>query len=106
MRIAGLIAASVLVAGCSQSVGGDAERSTPSLTVPPSSTRGSPSTTPPTSKTPAKAPGPGAPMSEVIAWVEAGTPADPAQYHSATRDGQTTDLGDDVAFVTPSGKSN
>ena len=39
MRIAVLIAASVLVAGCSQSVGGDAERPTPSLTAPPSTTR-------------------------------------------------------------------
>jgi hypothetical protein len=105
MRIAALIAASVLVAGCSQSVGGDAERTSPSLTVPPSTTRAAPTTTPPTSTTPAKAPGPGAPMSDVIAWVQAGTPADPAQYHSATRDGAATELGEDVAFVTPSGKT-
>ena len=106
MRIAGLIAASVLVAGCSQSVGGEAERSTPSLTVPPSTTRAAPSTTSPTSTAPARAPGPGAPIGDVIAFVEAGAPADPARYHSATRDGATTDLGEDVAFVTPSGKSN
>ena len=102
-----MIAASVLVAGCSHSVGGDAERSTPSLTVPPSTTRAAPSTTSPTPKPPTtKAPSPGAPMSDVIAWVEAGTAADPASFHSATRDGVTTDLGEDVAFVTPSGKSN
>ena len=106
MRIAGLIAASVLVAGCSQSVGGDAERSTPSLTVPPSTTRAAPSTTSPRSTTPARPPGPGAPIGDVTAWVEAGVPADPARYHSATRDGATTDLGEDVAFVTPSGKTN
>ena len=106
MRIAGLIAASVLVAGCSQSVGGDAERSTPSLTVPPSTTRAAPSTTSPASTTPARPPGPGAPIGDVIAWVEAGAPADPARYHSATRDGATTELGEDVAFVTPSGKTN
>ncbi|OBF34870.1 hypothetical protein A5724_15930 [Mycobacterium sp. ACS1612] len=103
MRIAALIAASVLVAGCSHSVGGEAERATPSLTGPPSTTRAAPTTTPPT---PAKAPAPGAPMSDVIAWVEAGTPADPAQFHSASRGGDTTDLGADVAFVTPSGKTN
>ncbi|HTI78501.1 MAG TPA: hypothetical protein VL634_26095 [Mycobacterium sp.] len=106
MRIAALIAASVLVAGCSHSVGGDAERSTPSLTVPPSTTRAAPSTSSPAPKPPVKAPGPGAPMSDVIAWVEAGTAADPASFHSATRDGVSTDLGEDVAFVTPSGKSN
>jgi hypothetical protein len=45
-------------------------------------------------------------MRDVIAWVEAGQAADPTPYHSATRDGATTDLGDDVAFVTPSGKTN
>ena len=105
MRIAGLIAASVLVAGCSQSVGGDAERS-PSLTVTPSTTRAAPSTTSPTSSTSARAPGPGAPIGDVIAWVEAGAPADAGPYHSASRDGVTTDLGEDVAFVTPSGKAN
>jgi hypothetical protein len=103
MRIAALIAASVLVAGCSHSVGGEAERATPSLTVPPSTTRAAPTTTSPT---PAKAPAPGAPMSDVIAWVEAGAPADPAQFHSASRGGETTDLGADVAFVAPSGKTN
>jgi hypothetical protein len=75
------------------------------LTVP-STTRAAPSTTSPTSTTPARPPGPGAPISDVIAWVEAGTPADPGRYHSATRDGATTDLGEDVGFVTPSGKTN
>jgi hypothetical protein len=45
-------------------------------------------------------------MSAVVAWIEAGATADPAQYHSATREGETTDLGADVAFVTPSGKTN
>ncbi|MBE1548636.1 hypothetical protein GGC64_002660 [Mycobacterium sp. OAS707] len=104
MRIAALIAASVLVAGCSHTVAG--EQSTPSLTVPPSTTHAAPSTTSPTSTTAAKAPGAGAPMRDVIAWVEAGGAADATQFHSATRDGATTDLGDDVAFVTPSGKTN
>ncbi|MFG1932962.1 hypothetical protein ACGFK1_20305 [Mycobacterium sp. NPDC048908] len=105
MRIAALIAASVLVAGCSHSVGGDAERATPSLTVPPSTTSATP-TTSPAPTTSAKAPAASAPMSDVIAWVQAGATADPAQFHSATRGGDTTDLGADVAFVTPSGKTN
>ncbi|MDT7792120.1 MAG: hypothetical protein QOD59_1556, partial [Mycobacterium sp.] len=106
MRIAGLIVASVLVAGCSHSVGGNAQRSAPSLTVPPSTTRAAPSTTSPTSAAAAKPPGEGAPIGDVVAWVEAGKPADPGSYHSATRGGDTTQLGDDVAFVTPSGKAN
>src|ERR1700730_17432560 len=106
MRIAGLIEASVRVVGCSSAVGGDAQRSTPSLTVPPSTTHTAPSTTSPNSTTPARPPGQGAPIGEVIAWVEEGAPADPGRYHSATRDGATTDLGGDVAFITPSGKAN
>src|SRR5258707_9208012 len=106
MRIAGLVAASVLVAGCSHSVGGDGDRTSPSLTVPPSTTHAAPSTTSPTSTTPARPPGEGAPIGEVVAWVEAGKPADPGSFHSATRGGDTTQLGDDVAFVTPSGKAN
>ena len=106
MRIAALIAASVLVAGCSQSVGGDAQRSTPSLTVPPGTTRAAPSTTSLASTPPARPPGPGAPIGDVVTWVQAGAPADASRYHSASRDGAATDLGEDVAFVTPSGKVN
>jgi hypothetical protein len=45
-------------------------------------------------------------MAEVIAWIEAGVVADSADYHVATRDGETTQLGEDVAFTTPSGKTN
>lgn len=44
-------------------------------------------------------------MSDVIGWVEAGSPADVSPYHSATRDGDVTSLGDDVAFATPSRKT-
>ena len=43
---------------------------------------------------------------DVIAWVEKGTPADAATHHSASRDGETTDLGEDVAFTGPSGTPN
>ncbi len=42
-------------------------------------------------------------MNRVIKWVEAGTPADPSGFHTATREGQSTNLGEDVAFVAPSG---
>jgi len=76
------------------------------LTVSPSTTRAAPSTSSPTSTTPARPPGEGAPIGDVVAWVEAGKPADPGSYHSATRGEDTSQLGDDVAFVTPSGKAN
>ncbi len=102
MRKAVLIAATMLVAGCSQSTGGSAERIEP---VPSKSAASSPTSTPPTSTKPAPPPQPGAPVADVIAWIEAGGPADAAAYHVATRDGATTELGDDVAFTTPSGKT-
>ena len=51
-------------------------------------------------------PAPGAPIANVIRWIEAGTAADAGGYHSATRDGATTQLGDDIAFTTPSGKTD
>jgi hypothetical protein len=97
-----VLIASVLVAGCSTTTGGQAERIEP---IPPSPSASSPSRTTTTPK-PTTPPAPGAPVGDVIAWVEAGEPADAAQYHSATRDGQTTDLGEDVAFTTPSGKTS
>ena len=100
MRIAVLIAASVLVSGCSQSVGGDAQ------SAPSSTTRSTPPATSTTSAVLAAVPAPGAPIADVIRWIEAGTRADPGAYHSATREGATTQLGDDIAFTTPSGKTN
>lgn len=104
MRIAVLIAASVLVAGCSQAVGGDAEKSGPAVSTPPSTARStSPAPLAPTP--PARPPEPGAAVGAVIAWIEAGSPADPGAFHVATRDGATTQLGGDVAFATPSGKT-
>jgi len=102
--MAGLIAILLLVAGCSRSTDGEGQRITP---IPPDTTRSSATTTPPTTTTaPAEPPAPGAPVADVIAWIEAGGTADAAQYHVATRDGVTTQLGDDVAFTTPSGKTN
>jgi hypothetical protein len=103
MRVAGLIAVSLLVVACSQSPGGQGERITP---IPPETARSSATTTPPTSAKPTGPPRPGAPVGDVIAWIEAGDVADSAGYHVATRDGATTDLEEDVAFTTPSGKTN
>ena len=103
MRMAVLIAASLLVAGCSQSVRQpDRTDNTDSR---PHSSLGRPPRAP-TSTKPAQPPSPGAPFADVITWIEAGAAADSANYHVATRDGATTQLGDDVAFTTPSGKTN
>jgi hypothetical protein len=103
MRIVVLLAASALVAGCSSTTGGDAVPSSPATS--PSS--GAARTTPGTSaRPPAGAPAPGAPIADVIAWIGAGTPADGATFHSATRDGATSDLGADVAFTGPAGTPN
>jgi hypothetical protein len=101
MRIAVALAASVLVAGCSQGVGGQPERaqSAPQASSPTART----TTTP--AAAPTKPPAPGAPMADVTAWIGAGTPAAPADFHTAQRDGERTALGDDIAFTTPSGKT-
>jgi len=102
MRMAGLIAILLLVAGCSSATDGEPERITP---IPPNTSRPS-STTTASTTAPAQPPAPGAPVGDVIAWIEAGDTADAADYHVAMRDGTTTDLGEDVAFVTPSGTTN
>jgi hypothetical protein len=97
MRIAAWIAVSLLVAGCSHTVDGRSAQTT----------SGAPTSAGPTgSKPPGKsaAPAAGAPISDVIAWIEAGHPADPGRYHSATRDGASTPLGDDVGFTAAAGK--
>jgi hypothetical protein len=106
MRRALLIAASVLVAGCSTSTDGSARSTTPA------STAGGP--TSPVSTTPSVAPRSpsasppqrGAAIADVIAWIEAGAPADAAGYHSMTRAGQSTALDDGVAFTTAGTEAN
>lgn len=106
MRIAVWVAASVVLTGCSQWVVGDAERASPEMTTPPASTApttSTPTTTP--SAPPSAAPASGAPIGEVVRWIEAGLPADPNGFHTAVRDGQTTQLGADTAFTTPAGPS-
>lgn len=103
MRIAGLIAATALMAACSQSVGGDAEPSGSSQAAPPSGTSATTTPAPPTPGAAGRPPNATAPIGEVIAWIEAGTPADPGAHHVAFLDGLTTRLGDDIAFTAPSG---
>lgn len=68
-------------------------------------TRTPPEATATTSKVPSRPPAAGAAIGAVIDWIEDRPLADAAGYRSATRDGATTQLGDDVAFVTPSGKT-
>jgi hypothetical protein len=105
MRIAALITVSVLaaglVAGCSHA-GRSQSGQTPTTTQTSSGAAASPSVSKPSAaSTP---PAAGAAISDVIAWIEAGHPADPARYHAVTRDGVTTPLGNDLAFTVPSGK--
>jgi hypothetical protein len=101
MRIAALVAVSLLVAGCSHTVGGSEQTSTTQTPGTSPTTPGPSASKPPA---PAAAPAAGAVISDVIAWIEAGHPADPGRYHSATRDGATTSLGSDVALTTQAGK--
>ncbi|MEV0246133.1 hypothetical protein AB0H76_06055 [Nocardia sp. NPDC050712] len=53
----------------------------------------------------AQVPVPGAVLAAVTSWIQAGTPVDPAPFHTATaEDGKPTDLGAAVAFVSPTKK--
>ena len=92
----------MLVAGCSETTGGQPQPSklTP-LPGPPSKSSMTTASVP----VPTAAPDPGAPIAGVAAWIAAGQPADAGPFHTATRDGTSTDLGDNIAFITPSGKT-
>jgi hypothetical protein len=92
-----MIAASLLLAGCSHTTGSHSEP-TPGATQ----TSAGPSGSKPTGTS--AAPASGAAISDVIAWIEAGHPADPGRYHTATRDGAATPLGDDIALTGAAGK--
>lgn len=96
MRIAALVAASLLVAGCSHATDSRGTQPSTSASTPSRATSTTPSNRPPPAA--AVAPSAGAPISDVIAWVEAGAPADAGTYHRVTRDGVTADLGTDIAF--------
>jgi len=111
MRIALLIGMSALVAGCSSGTGGPVTsgQSAPSgsaQTSTQTSARTSAATTSRPSTAAAAAPGRGASISDVSAWIEAGRPADVAAYRTMTRDGQSTELGDGVAFTTAGAETN
>ena len=110
MRIALLVAVSALLAGCSG--GTDGSTDGPGSTSA-TSTTSSPRQPTPTStrlvkpsQAPTAAPQRGASIADVIGWIEAGTPADVAGYHSMTRGADTTDLGEGVAFTTAGGVTN
>jgi hypothetical protein len=103
MRIAALVAVSLLVAGCSHTVGGQSGQTSSST---PSSAGSSPGPTGGKPPGPSAAPSAGAAISDVIAWIEAGHPVDTGRYHNATRDGATTPLGDDIAFTAVAGKAS
>jgi hypothetical protein len=106
MRIAVLLAASALVAGCSSTVGDDSEHSKTALTAHPTTSRTSPTQTGGPATAQSGPPRSGAAIGDVIGWIERGTPADVAAHHTASREGETTELGDDVAFTGPSGTPN
>ncbi|KUI38393.1 hypothetical protein AU195_15665 [Mycobacterium sp. IS-1496] len=106
MRIAVMLAASVLVAGCSQGVEEQARQTEPTLSAPSVTTRTSPTPTTTTTKPPpTSAPAAGAPIGEVVRWIEAAPPAAPEGFRTVSREGAATDLGDGVAFTTPAGTS-
>jgi hypothetical protein len=100
MRFAVLVLVTMLFAGCANDVPKESAPST-SVSTTPSTARQTPSvTSTPPSSARAAAPAPGTAISDVISWIEAGKPADPAGFHTATLDGSTSQLGDGVAFVT------
>jgi hypothetical protein len=99
MRMAVVLMASALVAGCSQDMKGAAVPAPPPLTaITPGTSRPAPSPTAPTSASP-RLPAPGAPIAEVTRWVNAGQAVPAEKFGSVSRDGTTTDVHG-VAFST------
>lgn len=112
MRIAVVLATSVLVAGCAQQQDSQSRSTqltpiTPTRTAGPGAPGAGISATSPTrtSVTSTAAPGPSASIGEAIGWVESAPPVDGADFGVALRGGTSTSLGDDIAFTTPSGIS-
>jgi hypothetical protein len=108
MRIAVLVAVPFLVGGlvaaCSTASNSHSGQTQTTQTTPPASvttTTGPSGSKPPAAST---APAAGAAISDVIAWIEAGHPADPGRYHTATREGATASLGADIAFTAQASK--
>ncbi|MCV7424471.1 hypothetical protein H7K45_28400 [Mycobacterium yunnanensis] len=110
MRIVLLIGMSALVAGCSGGAGGPvaSTQGVPSGSPQTSTQTSTRTTAAPTSRPSpvAAAPRQGASIADVSAWIEAGTPVDVAGYRTMTRDGQSTTLGDGVAFTTAGAETN
>jgi len=100
MRLVVVVATGLLLVACSQPTTGQPRAADPA----PSGGRPTPTTT--TAAAPIAPPAPGASIAQVQAWIEAGEPDQPARFHTATREGRVTDLGEDVAFVTPGGMAN
>lgn len=101
MRIAVLFAASVLVAGCSPFQ--DSEPGPTKLTpITPSRTHSSATSSSAAATTSTTAPEADASVAQALEWVQAAGPIDAADFHVALRGGTTTQLGDDIAFTTPS----
>jgi hypothetical protein len=100
MRVAVVLGVSLLLAGCAHGAPTDSQPTESTTSTPSTIHSAPPVTSTTTSEAPVKAPVAGAAISDVITWIEAGKPADPGAYHSATLDGTTTQLGDGVAFVT------
>ncbi len=103
MRIAVLVAVPFLVGGlvgaCSTAGSGQSgSHSGQTSTTGPSGSK------PPAATSAPAVPAGGAAISDVIAWIEAGHPADPARYHTATREGATASLGNDIAFTAQASK--
>jgi hypothetical protein len=113
MRIGLVLATSLLVAGCSAIPAGKpgpAELTPITRSQAATPTAGSPAAAPsrsPAASKPASisAPAGGESAATAIAWVEAGAPADDADFRVALRGGSSTPLGDDTAFTAPSGIS-
>jgi hypothetical protein len=110
MRIALLIAASALVAGCSSgtdgSVGTTPQSSTSGAATSATSTKAPSPTSTGSSLAPTSPPASGAAVGDVIQWIEAGTPASDADFRTMTRAGVSTPLGDGVAFTTAGTEAN
>jgi hypothetical protein len=96
---------SVLLAGCASGARDDSQTSQQAVPTP-STTRSSTTLTSTKAASPITAPAKGAPISDVIRWIEAGKPVDPGGFHSASRDGATVALGNEVAFVTAGTEAN
>ncbi len=115
MRIAAVLAASVLVAsvlvtGCANQpdtrIGtGQLTPITPSRAAVTPAPGASPAPGTPFPAAATVAPDASAPIADVIAWVEAAGPVDGADFGIALRNGVTTPLAEDVAFTTPAGTS-